>query len=263
MKNYYFDTQEDVTSDIIGGKALSLVQMTRMGLNVPFGFAISSDLWKLYQENNGLTKDVKKNILLSLNEIEKRTGQTFGDITNPLIVSARSGAKFSMPGMMETILDIGITPENLPSLISKLGKQAALSSYQQFLRMFGHSVLEIDHKHFSEIELQLVGSDSEENLLQKKVELFTKVINDHHGVSLNNPQEILFLCIQAVLDSFSSQGAIEYRNMAGIPHDIRCHCSTNGFWKFIRKIRKRSRFLPKFLNGSQRNYWSLFALQSG
>lgn len=220
MKIYNFDTQEDVTSDIIGGKALSLVQMTRMGLNVPFGFAISSDLWKLYQQNNGLTEDIKQNILMSLNEIEKRTGQTFGDATNPLIVSARSGAKFSMPGMMETILDIGITPENLPALISKLGKQAALSSYQQFLRMFGHSVLEIDHKHFSEIELQLVGSDSEENLLQKKVELFTKVINDHHGVSLNNPHEILFLCIQAVLDSFSSQGAIEYRNMAGIPHDI-------------------------------------------
>ncbi len=220
MKIYFFDTAEEVGSDEIGGKALSLIQMTRMGLNVPFGFVMSADLWKSYQENKGLTDDIKKSILQSVAEIEKRTGQTFGDINNPLVVSARSGAKFSMPGMMETILDIGITPENLPAIIAKFGKKAALSSYQQFLRMFGHSVLKIDHKLFAEIEQQIVDDETEENLLQKKVDLFTKVINDHHEINLSNPQEILFLCIQAVLDSFNSQGAVEYRNMAGIPHDI-------------------------------------------
>ena len=98
MKIYFFDTLEAVSSDIIGGKALSLLNMTKMGLNVPFGFVLPSNLWKSYQDNKGLTGEIKKSILDSIGEIENRTSQTFGDIENPLIVSARSGAKFSMPG---------------------------------------------------------------------------------------------------------------------------------------------------------------------
>lgn len=122
--------------------------------------------------------------------------------------------------MMETILDIGITPDNLGKLISKIGLKPALSSYQQFLRMFGHSVLKIDHKHFAEIEQKIDDKTTEEEQFQNKVDTFTQIINSNHTIDLNNPHEILFLCIQAVLDSFCSQGAIEYRNMAGIPHDI-------------------------------------------
>lgn len=220
MNIYFFDTTESPSLDVVGGKGMSLIKMTKLDLNVPYGFIISTHVWKEFKKKSELSPDIKEEIFQALKQVEERIGYKYGDTTNPLIVSVRSGAKFSMPGMMETILDVGITPSTFKALVKRLGLHATLSSYQQFLRMFGHTVLKIDHKLFEEIEKGISETLTEEEKLQKLVDLFTDVIKKNRTVNLDDAHEVLSLCVEAVLNSFDNPGAVEYRNVAGIPHDV-------------------------------------------
>ena len=145
--------------DLLGGKGAGLAEMTNTGVPVPPGFTITTEVCKLYYKNNRqVPPQIDKDMLASLHRIEKSTGKKFGDPANPLLVSVRSGAKFSMPGMMDTILNLGLNDVTVKGLADKTGNERfAYDSYRRFIQMFGNVVMEIEKSEF-------------EHLLEKKKE---------------------------------------------------------------------------------------------
>src|SRR5574340_314648 len=136
--------------DLLGGKGSGLAEMTNAGLPVPPGFTISTEACTLYYEQHRRTpKDVDAQMLDNLKKLQKAIGRTLGDRKNPLLVSVRSGAKFSMPGMMDTILNLGLNDESVEGLKSRTSNgRFAFDSYRRFLQMFGNVVLEIPKEAF-------------------------------------------------------------------------------------------------------------------
>ncbi len=217
---YFFDEKQLPDVDLVGGKGLSLIRMTKLGLHVPYGFIISPRVWKEYTQKKTLSEELKAEIMKRVEEINKKTGLIYGDKKNPLILSARSGSKFSMPGMMESVLDIGITDETINGLSERIGKTAALSSYQQFLYMFGSIVLKIDKKQFDDARRTAPQGGDTISTHEFLIGEYKKIIRAQTSVNLTDVKELLLLSISAVFDSFDNPGAIEYRNITGIPHTI-------------------------------------------
>src|SRR5574340_771928 len=136
--------------DILGGKGAGLAEMCRANLPVPPGFTISTEVCNIYfQNNNQVPKEVQEQMLACLKILEDRMGQKLGDVNNPLLVSVRSGAKFSMPGMMDTVLNLGLNDQTVETLAQKSGNlRFAYDCYRRFLQMFGNVVLEIPKEAF-------------------------------------------------------------------------------------------------------------------
>jgi len=216
--------------DILGGKGANLAEMAGIGLPVPPGFTISTEVCTLFvKEGNRIPAEVEKEILSNLRNLEEVTQQKFGGEENPLLVSVRSGAKFSMPGMMDTVLNLGLNDKTLEGLAAKSGnRRFALDCYRRLLHMFGDVVLGIPKKKFEDIlrsfkEKENAVHDFEisEQALEALVEEFKALIKQETGNDF--PQDVrkqLLLAVSAVFESWNNPRAVTYRRLNHIPDDL-------------------------------------------
>ena len=215
---------------VLGGKGASLAEMTKMGIPVPPGFIISIDTCDYFYKNgqkypDGFMDDLKKN----LQELEKITGKGFGDKKNPLLVSVRSGAAISMPGMMDTVLNLGLNEETLEGLIEKSGDERfAWDSYRRFIQMYGNVVMGVEHSKF-EKELDAVKEkkgiendvDLEVNDLKDVVKRYKALYKKELKKDFpTDPMEQLKGGVGAVFKSWNNQRAISYRRINKVSADI-------------------------------------------
>lgn len=215
--------------DILGSKGAGLAEMARFGLPVPPGFTISShQCTEFYKNNQKITPELKKIVINAMKTLEKETSKKFGDENNPLLVSVRSGSKYSMPGMMDTILNIGLNDKTVNGL-AKLSnnRRFALDSYRRLLQMFGSIALGIKRNLFEEKLQQLIKKENttESNLSEK--ELYELIEEYKEIIKLNaqkefpqNVYEQLFFAIEAVFRSWNGERARVYRKLNKIPDDV-------------------------------------------
>jgi pyruvate,orthophosphate dikinase len=213
--------------NLLGGKGANLHEMTRLGIPVPAGFTISTEACMYYTANKtqhpaGMWKQVEEN----LKRVERAMGATFGNPANPLLVSVRSGARVSMPGMMDTVLNLGLNDRTLDGLIARSkNERFAYDSYRRFIQMFGDVVLGIEkqaferlleaQKHAKRVKLdtELTAGD-----LKELVALFKRVVKDKTGKEFpQDPKEQLRLAVNAVFESWDNPRAITYRRLHKIP----------------------------------------------
>lgn len=216
--------------DLLGGKGANLAEMTKLGLPVPPGFTISTDACRAYlaegEEPDGLAGEVTEH----LEALEQARSKRLGDPDDPLLVSVRSGAKFSMPGMMDTVLNIGLTDESVKGLAQVAGgdERFAYDSYRRLLQMFGSTVLGIDSGVFSEALDALKaehGSDDDLDLtaddLQGLIKTYKGLISEHGGRDFpQDPREQLDMAVLAVFSSWNTERAAVYRRQERIPDDL-------------------------------------------
>ncbi|MEM7034674.1 MAG: pyruvate, phosphate dikinase [Chloroflexota bacterium] len=220
----------DGVRSLLGGKGANLSDMTRIGLPVPPGFVVSTEACNAYSSSGQQFPDgMWDEEVAALKVVEEQTGKKFGDPDNPLLVSCRSGAKFSMPGMMDTVLNIGMTDEVTEGM-AKLTNDArfAYDSYRRLIQMFGSVVMGVDDEHFEEVLTEArtkagVKTDSELNAEQWKevVAEFKAIYKKETGQDFaQDPIEQIKLATEAVFKSWNAKRAFDYRNAAGIAHDL-------------------------------------------
>src|SRR5450432_1348545 len=159
MKNYVYSfgggsaDGDGKMEDVLGGKGAGLAEMCRAGVPVPPGFTISTEVCNIYFQNkNSIPKEIEEEISHSLASLEAQTGKKLGDASNPLLLSVRSGAKFSMPGMMNTILNLGLNDDTVAGLAKNSGNpRFAYDCYRRFIQMFGEVALDMDMRKFDEV----------------------------------------------------------------------------------------------------------------
>jgi pyruvate,orthophosphate dikinase len=227
---YFYDEGDGKNRKLLGGKGAGLCEMTRLKLPVPPGFVITTEVCKKYYENNkklpkSLIPELKKNIA----KIEKKTGKKWNSKTNPLLVSVRSGAAISMPGMMDTILNLGLNENTVQGLAEKSNNpRFAWDSYRRFIQLFGKVVFGVDDSKFDKIlehakESQGVTEDSQlsEDSLKKIVSEYKKICEKHTGKKFpSDPYDQVELAIQAVFGSWMGERAVVYRDKNNITKDI-------------------------------------------
>ncbi len=220
--------------DILGGKGANLHEMTRIGIPVPPGFTISAEACVYYFKNKKLPEGLKEEVGNALRFLEQQTGKKFGDKENPLLVSVRSGARVSMPGMMDTILNLGLNDETVKGLAKKTGDERfAYDSYRRFIQMFSDVVLGIERKKFEEVierkkEEKGVKLDTELSAEDWKeiVNEFKKIVREEIKEDFpENPEDQLWKAIIAVFESWNNKRAIEYRRIYKIPDDWGTACN--------------------------------------
>ncbi|MHB8075418.1 pyruvate, phosphate dikinase [Desulfosporosinus fructosivorans] len=231
-KKYVYLFQEGKASmrDLLGGKGANLCEMTNIGLPVPPGFTITTEACNEYYTNGeNVPEGTWEQVWPALAEIEASTGKLFGDKVNPLLVSVRSGAKFSMPGMMDTVLNLGLNDDTVEALAANTkNERFAWDCYRRFIQMFGDVVLEVEHyvfEHILEIakEKQGVQYDSElspESLKWMVSEYKKKIVRNTGNPFPMDPREQLKLAVVAVFRSWNIDRATFYRRINNIPHDI-------------------------------------------
>ncbi|OLB63698.1 MAG: pyruvate, phosphate dikinase [Acidobacteria bacterium 13_2_20CM_2_66_4] len=216
--------------DLLGGKGSGLAEMTNAGLPVPPGFTISTEVCNIYYEQNRkIPAAIDKEIAEHVKKLEKAAGAMLGSTSNPLLVSVRSGAKFSMPGMMDTILNLGLNDQAVEGLKARTKNgRFAYDSYRRFIQMFGNVVLEIPKEAF-EHELDAVkkargkklDTDLDEQALREVVERYKKVVKGKTGRNFpQNPHDQLTMARDAVFRSWMNPRAQEYRRIYDIPDHI-------------------------------------------
>ncbi len=215
---------------LLGGKGANLAEMTRLDIPVPPGFTVTTEACNAYLEAGGeFPPGVWEQVLSALADMETASGKKFGDPTNPLLVSCRSGAKFSMPGMMDTVLDIGLNDAVTEGMIALTGDERfALDSYRRLIQMFGVVVLGVRDEPFEDVlathrEARGVSSDAELTAsdLRSVVSEFKSVVSRHARVPFpDDPLVQLEMSTRAVFDSWNGKRARDYRNAAGIAHDL-------------------------------------------
>ena len=215
--------------DLLGGKGANLAEMTNLGLPVPPGFTITTEACRAYLSEGGLPDGLAEEVTEHLEALEESIGRRLGDPGDPLLVSVRSGAKFSMPGMMETVLNIGLNDESVVGLAKQSqDERFAQDSYRRLLQMFGATVLDIDGEHFSEAleeAKRAKGTDSDLDLdaedLAELVETFKGIVREHAGRDFpQDPREQMDLAMKAVFDSWNTDRARLYRRQERIPEDL-------------------------------------------
>ncbi len=220
--------------NLLGGKGANLHEMTNIGIPVPPGFTITTEACVYYFKNGtfppGLEEEVKEN----LKKLENLTGKTFGSIDNPLLVSVRSGARASMPGMMDTILNLGLNDQSVQGLAKRTSDERfAYDSYRRFIQMFSDVVLGVDRNLFEErlrAKKAEVGVREDFELqakhLKELVEEFKDIVKKVTGKPFpQDPYEQLWLAIEAVFKSWNNKRAIEYRRLHKIPDDWGTACN--------------------------------------
>ena len=216
--------------DLLGGKGANLAEMAGIGLPVPPGFTVSTDACNIFSKSGGtLPPDVESEIQANLRKLEEVAGRKFGDPADPLLVSVRSGAKFSMPGMMDTVLNLGLNDATLEGLARKSGsRRFALDCYRRLIHMFGDVALDIPKKRFEEILHEhkkkfRVKLDNEltERRLEEVIAAYRALIRAEKGADFpQNVQEQLRLAVDAVFRSWNNPRAITYRRLNHIPDDL-------------------------------------------
>jgi pyruvate,orthophosphate dikinase len=220
---------EDVRA-LLGGKGAGLADMTRAGVPVPPGFSVTTEACNAYLEaDEKLPPGMWEQELAAMRHVEEATGKKFGEVSNPLLVSCRSGAKFSMPGMMDTVLNIGLNDETAKGIAELTGDERFVyDAYRRLVEMFGEVVLGIPDEAFEDPmdeykEKKGIKSDTELTAEDWKnlVEKFKAVVREHMGFDFpQDPYEQLRLATEAVFKSWFGKRAVDYRNAAGIAHDL-------------------------------------------
>jgi pyruvate,orthophosphate dikinase len=230
---YLFEEGRADMRDLLGGKGANLAEMTTIGLPVPPGFTITTDVCRDYMRRGRLPDDLMDEVRDKLKVVEQRVGKRFGDPQNPLLVSVRSGAKFSMPGMMDTILNLGLNDETAQGMI-RLTKNPRFvyDAYRRFIMMFGDVVMDVPKKRFeerfSELKARLgVTQDTEvpADALQSLVEAFKQIVREHGKEFPQDPWVQLEMAIEAVFRSWNNERAVVYREREKIPHDLGTACN--------------------------------------
>src|SRR6266566_826118 len=216
--------------DLLGGKGAGLAEMTNAGLPVPAGFTITTAACNDYfAAGERLPDGLWDDVLEAMHEVEERSGKRFGDPPNPLLVSVRSGAKFSMPGMMDTVLNLGLNDETLHGLIALTGNERfGWDAYRRFIQMFGRIVMGIDGAVFDEAldaAKHARGAEQDTDLdaaaLREVVDAFKAIVKRETGRDFpTDPYEQLDLAIKAVFASWFGKRARDYREYNKIPHDL-------------------------------------------
>ncbi len=234
-KYYYFfgggkADGESAMRELLGGKGANLAEMTNAGVPVPPGFTITTEVCRIYYENSmRVPKAIDAQLDQYMEQLEKSTGKKFGDPDNPLLVSVRSGSKFSMPGMMDTILNLGMNDATLEGLTRKTNNpRFACDSYRRFIAMFGDVVLGIDKELFEEIisrkkKEKRVKQDASLQIpdLKDIIKQFKKIIARKAGEAFpEDPWDQLRMARDAVFRSWNNPRAITYRRLNNIPVDL-------------------------------------------
>jgi pyruvate,orthophosphate dikinase len=215
--------------DLLGGKGANLAEMTKLGLPVPPGFTITTEACRAYLQHGGEPDGLAEEVTDHLRALEETMGRRLGDPDDPLLVSVRSGAKFSMPGMMETVLNIGLNDESVAGLARQSDdKRFAHDSYRRLLQMFGSTVLDIESAHFADaLDAAKRDRGTQDDLdldadaLAQLVETFKGLVREHAGREFpQDPREQLDLAIRAVFDSWNTDRARLYRRQERIPEDL-------------------------------------------
>jgi pyruvate,orthophosphate dikinase len=226
---YDFTEGNKDLKDLLGGKGANLAEMTNIGLPVPPGFIITTEACRYYLQQGSTPEGLDTEIQQHLDKLEEQMGRKLGDPADPLLVSVRSGAKFSMPGMMETVLNIGLSDESVQGLAKQAGNERfAWDSYRRLIQMFGKTVLDIDGEHFEhaiDATKKAKGVkndlDLDEQDLSKLVETFKGIVREQTGNDFpQNPREQMDLAIKAVFNSWNADRAILYRRQERIPADL-------------------------------------------
>ena len=224
---YLFKEGNASMRELLGGKGANLAEMTNLGLPIPQGFTVTTEACiKYYDDGKNITDEIKTQIFNSLTELEKITGKKFGSVDNPLLVSVRSGARASMPGMMDTILNLGLNEEVVQAL-AKSNERFAYDSYRRFIQMYSDVVMEIQKSLFEEeidkmkaergvkLDTELTADDLKE-LVTRFKEIYRREKNSDFP---NNPSEQLIEAVEAVFRSWNNPRAITYRKLNDIPSD--------------------------------------------
>src|SRR5713226_6366910 len=215
--------------DILGGKGAGLAEMANIGLPVPPGFTISAKLCIHYLEQGTFPDHLKEEAGRHLKQIEKATGKKFGDPKTPLLVSVRSGAAVSMPGMMETILNLGLNDQTVQGLIAATkNPRFAYDSYRRFVQMYGDVVFDLGKEPFEEVLAEYKGRRKAErdidlpaDDLKAVVAEFKSIIQAKRGAPFpEDPMAQLWGAIEAVFKCWNTRRAVDYRRVHGIPDDL-------------------------------------------
>jgi pyruvate,orthophosphate dikinase len=216
--------------DLLGGKGAGLAEMTNAGVPVPPGFTITTEVCGIfYKSGSKLPAEIEKEIAANLKKLEDAMGKRLGDAKDPLLVSVRSGAKFSMPGMMDTVLNLGLNDDTIKGLIAKSGNERfAWDAYRRFIQMFGNVVMNVEKENFEHIidkkkegrgiklDVELTVED-----LKELVSLFKKKVKTITGKDFpSDPQKQLKMAEEAVFGSWNNPRAITYRRLNDIPGDL-------------------------------------------
>lgn len=231
MVKYVYDFSEGDKSmkDLLGGKGANLAEMTKLGLPVPPGFTITTEACRAYLKESTVPESLATEVTTALRGVEDQMGRHLGDPSDPLLVSVRSGAKFSMPGMMETVLNIGLNDESVLGLAAVSGNERfAWDSYRRLIQMFGKTVLDIDGDLFSDALDELkaergVKGDTELTAedLKGLVETFKGIVKEQTGNDFpQDPRTQMDMGIEAVFRSWNTERARIYRRRERIPHDL-------------------------------------------
>ena len=225
---YLFSEGNAKMRELLGGKGANLAEMTNIGLPVPQGFTISTEACtQYYEDGRKINDEIKSQIMVAISEMEKITGKKFGDTENPLLVSVRSGARASMPGMMDTILNLGLNEEVVEVLAKKSNNPRwAWDCYRRFIQMFSDVVMEVGKKYFEVLidemkekkgityDVELTADDLKELANEFKAEYKEKIGKDFPS----DPKEQLFAAIEAVFRSWDNPRANVYRMDHDIPY---------------------------------------------
>ncbi len=224
---YWFREGSESMRQILGGKGAGLSEMTRIGLPVPQGFTITTEACiSYYKLGQKMPDGLKEDIAQHIREFEKETGKTFGGTKNPLLVSVRSGAPVSMPGMMDTILNLGLNDQSVMGLYDATGDMRfALDCQRRFIQMFGNVVLELEHDDFEHVLSSVRAAEGAKydheispEGLKKVIEGYRQIVKEKAGQPFpDDPMEQLYMAVLAVFRSWNNERAILYRKINKIP----------------------------------------------
>ncbi|HMP39314.1 MAG TPA: pyruvate, phosphate dikinase, partial [Roseiflexaceae bacterium] len=225
---YLFNEGNATMRELLGGKGAGVAEMTRTGVPVPPGFTITTDCCNAYYDNNKeFPEGMWAQALEALKSVEEQVGRKFGDPANPLLVSVRSGARESMPGMMDTVLNLGLNKQTLEGLATLTNNpRFAADAYRRFVQLFGKIVLGADGEKFEHVMHETKGATRQDTdltteELQAIAERFKQIIREDVGLEFpENPYEQLRMAIAAVFNSWMGRRAIDYRRVYKIPDNI-------------------------------------------
>ncbi|EOH75903.1 pyruvate, phosphate dikinase [Enterococcus malodoratus] len=227
---YLFSEGSKEQKDLLGGKGANLAEMTKLGLPVPTGFTVTTEACLYYlNHGNQLISDMKDQVMDAVEKLSAKTGKKFGDMENPLLVSVRSGSKFSMPGMMDTVLNLGLNDQTVAALASNSqNERFAYDCYRRLLQMFGNVVMGMDNSDFENriTALKKVNGLSFDNELT--ADHWNQIVSEYKEIYRKklqrefpqDPIEQLYLAIEAVFGSWNNQRAKTYRRLHDISDDL-------------------------------------------
>ena len=227
---YFFGEGKKEMKKLLGGKGANLSEMTNIGLPVPPGFTITTEVCNLFYElGKRYPEGLQEQVDDALKRLEGKMGLDLGDEENPLLVSVRSGSAFSMPGMMDTVLNLGLNDKTVEGLIKKTGNaRFGWDSYRRFIQMFGDVVMGVEHDSFEEAmqakkdeKGAKFDTDLDADDLKELVEGYKKIIKEDAGEDFpQDPRKQLQMSVDAVFGSWNNKRAITYRNLHDIPHNL-------------------------------------------